>query len=356
MEKYRIAIVGRGLVGQEMIKCLRKSAIFWNNKPKILATSSAFQVLAGEFFEVKETKPEEFEGIDIAFFAGTEGEKGAAVMFAEEAIKRGVTVIDNGSDFRMRPDIPLVIPEINPEDLNWHKGLIANPNCSTIIMLMALWWLHRESPLKRVILSTYQAVSGSGGAAKDELKQQILGTVSLKDNVLELAEKTQIPARVYPQLIAFNLFPEIGKFEEFGFTTEEWKCVRETHKIFHDDSIAISATTVRVPVFNAHSESIYIETERKITANKAREILSRAPGIKVIEPYPTPQMASGRDEVLVGRIREDPFVENGLSLWVVGDNIRKGAALNAVQIGEELVKRGLLKRTQELKMEERFKK
>jgi len=248
-----------------------------------------------------------------------------------------------------------VIPEINPQDLKWHKGLIANPNCTTIIMLMVLWPIHKVSRIKRIIVSTFQAVSGTGSAAKEELRKQVIGAVSLKDGFLNLAEQTPLKPEVYPHPIAFNLFPEIGKFEELGFTTEEWKCVRESQKILHDNFIAITATTVRVPVFNAHSEAIYIETEKKLTVSEVKEILSRAPGIKVVEPYPTPQMASSKDEVLVGRIREDPFVENGLNLWVVGDNINKGAALNAVQIGEELLERDLLKRTRTLELEERFK-
>jgi len=356
MEKYKTAVVGAGLVGEEIIKCLRESRVFKESEIKVLATRERRETLAGEVFEVKKIKPEEFERIDIAFFAGTEGEKGAAMMYAEEAIKMGVTVVDNGADFRLDSNVPLVIPEINPDDLEWHKGLIANPNCTTIIMLMTLWPIYKVSKIKRIILSTYQAVSGTGWLAKEELKKQTIRAVSLKEGCLNLTEEILTKPEVYPHPIAFNLFPEIGKVEELGFTTEEWKTVRETHKILHDDSIAITSTTVRVPVFNAHSESIYIETENKIKAEQVKEILSRALGLKVVEPYPTPQMASGKNEVLVGRIREDPFIENGLSLWVVGDNIRKGAALNALQIGEELVKKGLLQRTRELKLEERFKK
>jgi len=350
MEEYKMVVVGAGLVGRKMVECLRKSSTFKNSQIKILATRAREEIIAKEKFEVRKTEPEEFNNQDLAFFAGTEGEKGAAVTYAEEAIKRGVTVIDNGADFRMDPNVPLVIPEINPQALDRHQGLIANPNCSTTIMLMALWPIYQISPIKRIVISTYQAVSGTGLGGVEELLNQVYDLTDVKDKgeLFEAILSNQVdlpPPKVYPHSISFNLFPEIGRFEELGFSTEEWKTVKETHKILGDNSIAITATTVRVPIFNVHSEAIYIETEKKLTVSEVRNILSRAPGVKVIEPYPTPQMADGKDEVFVGRIREDPFIEKGLSFWVVGDNILKGAALNAVQIGEELIKRDLLKRT-----------
>jgi len=348
MGKYKVGIIGAGLVGEEMVRCLRQSKIFRNSELKILARSSRKQILAGEIFQVKKTKPEEFEGMDIAFFAGTEGEKGASVVFAKEAIKRGVIIIDKGDDFRMNPEVPLVVPEINPQDLEWHKGLIASPNCTTIIMLMALWPIHQVSKIKKTIVFTTQAVSGSGRSGKEELKNQILSAVSVNifsgKTELSLGEQTSIPPLVYPQPIAFNLIPQIGGFDR-DFTSEEWKTIRETHKILHDNTIAITPVVcARAPIFNVHSVAIYIETERKITTEEAKKILSKAPGVRVVDPYPTPQMANGIDEILVGRIREDLFFKKGLLLWVVGDNIRKGAALNALQIAEELVKRKLLKR------------
>lgn len=342
MKSHTIAIVGTGLVGEEIIKCLRKSNVFKNDELIVLARSSRNQVLAGENFKVRKIKPEEFEEIDIAFFAGTEGEKGAAVMFAKTAIEKGATVIDNGADFRMDKKVPLVIPEINPQDLEWHQGLIANPNCSTIIALMSLWPIHQVSPITRIIVSTYQAVSGTGKEAVKELKYQIIKDIS---SILKLTNFRKIKSRprIYAHEIAFNLFPEIGKFEKLGFSTEEWKMVKEVHKILKDDSIAITATCVRVPILNVHSESIYIETKRKITVSEAKKIFSKSPGIKIAEPYSTPKMANGKDDVFIGRIREDPSIENALNIWVAGDNLLKGAALNAVQIGEELVRKDLLR-------------
>jgi len=364
MGKKKIVVVGAGLVGEKMVECLGDSRIFRKSEIKVLARSSRKQILAGKEFEVKEITPEAFEGIDIALFAGTEGEKGAAVTFVEEAIKRGVTVIDNGGDFRLRPDVPLVVPEVNPEDLDWHKGLIANPNCSTILMVVPLKPLYDLSHIKRIIVTTFQAVSGTGKGAVEELVRQVYSItrwVIEEDLIAQFSPAPKEPYKVFPRQIAFNLFPHIGSFEEWGYTSEEWKKVREGRKILGDESIAISATCVRVPILNVHSGSIYLETEKKITALEATEILSRAPGVEVVEiegkePYFTPQDADGKDEVYVGRIREDPFIENGLWLWVVADNLRKGAALNAVQIAEELVQRDLLNRTRSLNPEERFKK
>lgn len=367
----KIVVVGAGLVGEEMVRCVKTSEVFGDSEIKVLARSSREQMLAGETFGVREAKPEEFEEVDIAFFAGTEGEKGAAVMFAEEAIKKGTTVIDNGRDFRLNPNVPLVVPEVNPQDLEWHKGLVANPNCSTIQMVVPLKPLYDISPIKRIIITTLQAVSGTGKGAVKELARQVCSIthrVSEKEMVSQFSLVPKETPKIFPRQVAFNLFPHIGPFGDLGYTAEEWKKVNEAHKILGDDSIAITATCVRVPIFNVHSESIYIETKGKITISEAREVLEKAPGVKLVDDlapteedkdqrsYLTPLDASEKDWVGVSRIREDPFVENGLWLWVVADNLRKGAALNAVQIAEELVKRGLLERTRELKPKERFKK
>jgi len=345
MSGYNVAVIGVGAVGEEMLKVLLQRN-FPARQVKVLARSAREINVAGCTFQVEPTTPDAFEGIDIALFAGTEGEKGASVMFAQEAIRRGAIVIDNGADYRMDPKVPLVVPEVNLQDLEWHQGLIANPNCSTIQMVVALKPLYDRSRIKRVIASTYQAVSGTGRAAIEEMEEQSI-----------LLAHGYKPKRfsAYPLQIAFNALPHIGGFREDGFTSEEWKMRMETRKIMGDPDIQVSATTVRIPVYNAHSESIYIETEEKISAEEACKILSRAPGIKLVDhpnptasdpharSYPVPLEASGRDETFVGRIREDPDVRNGLHLWVVSDNIRKGAALNAVQIAEALIAKGLLK-------------
>lgn len=233
----------------------------------------------------------------------------------------------------MDPEVPLVVPEVNPHDLKWHKGIIANPNCSTIQMVVALKPIHDVAKIKRVVVTTFQSVSGTGKKAMDELLQQTVDLLNFKE----------IKIQVYPHQIAFNVLPHIDKFLENGYTKEEMKMVNETKKIMGDPSIKVTATTVRVPVFRGHSESVNIETERKLTTQEVREILSKAPGIVVIDnpeknEYPLPIYASGRDEVFVGRIREDESIENGINMWVVSDNLRKGAALNAVQIAEELIK------------------
>ena len=267
------------------------------------------------------------------FCAGTKVSR----ELAPEAAKAGCVVIDNSNAFRMDPEVPLVVPEVNPEDMEGHKGIIANPNCSTIQMVVVLKPLHDFKPIKRVVVSTYQAVSGTGLEAMEELTQQC------KD----ILAGNQTRAEVYPYQIAFNILPHIDVFDETGYTLEEWKMVRETKKIMGDESIAVTATTVRVPVYRSHSEAINIETEGKITPAQAREILAQAPGVEVVDApeelqYPLPLLAAGKDEVFVGRIREDFTISNGLNLWVVADNLRKGAALNAVQIAETLVEKGLV--------------
>jgi len=338
MTGYRVAVVGAtGAVGKEMIKTLEQRN-FPVSKIKLLASSrSAGKKLKfkGEEITVEELKPESFEGIDIALFsAGGERSK----IFAPEAVKRGAVVIDNSSAFRMEPDVPLVVPEVNPEDVEWHKGIIANPNCSTIQMVVVLKPLHNVAKIKRVVVATYQAVSGAGAQAIEELKEQTKAV---------LEGKPVPPPKKIPKQIAFNCVPHIDKFFESGYTREELKMVNETKKIMHDDSIKVSPTCVRVPVFIGHSEAVNLEFENSISPEEAREVLSKAPGVKVVDDfenllYPTPIDVAGRDEVLVGRIRKDDTIDNGLNLWIVGDNLRKGAALNAVQIAELLVEKGLV--------------
>jgi len=337
-EKYNVCVVGVGAVGEEMLRVLyqRKFPI---GELKVLARRERDIVIDGRKYSVKEISPQAFESIDIALFAGTEGEKGAAVTYAKEAIARGAIVIDNGADFRMDPNVPLVVPEINPEDIKWHRGLIANPNCSTIQMVVALNPIHKIAKIKRVIVSSYQAASGAGRGPVEELKEQTKAILDGKD----VGTPKNLPKR-----IGFNIFPHIGKFEALDYTSEEWKMAKETHKIMHDDKIAITATAVRVPIVNVHCESIYVQTEPHIAVEEIKRILRKAPGIILIdEPdpnapdsdptrrlYPMPIDADGKDEVFVGRIRQDPFVKNAFNLWVVADNLRKGAATNAVQIAE----------------------
>jgi len=334
MKGYKVAIVGAtGLVGQEFIKILEQRNFPMSSIQLLASDRSAGRKLfvTHREIEVKETTPESFEGIDIALFsAGTETSR----YFSPIAAQSGTVVIDNSAAFRMEPTVPLVVPEVNPEDIKWHKGIIANPNCSTIQVVVALYPLHKVNPIKRIVADTYQAVSGTGSAAVEELTAQA-------KQVLE--GQTTIP-HVYPHQIAFNLLPEIDVFLGSGYTKEEWKLVEETRKIMHANDIAISATCVRVPVFTGHSEAIHVEFSQPMSPDEARFILAEAPGVKLLDDpaislYPQPWSAAGTDEVFVGRIRQDASHPNGLVMWVVADNLRKGAALNTVQIAEEMIKR-----------------
>jgi aspartate-semialdehyde dehydrogenase len=343
---YVVAVVGAGAVGVEMVRVLHERK-FPVKELRILARSDREMEIDGRTYQVRATTPEAFEGVQVALFAGTEGEKGAAVTFGQEAIKRGAVVIDNGSDYRMDPNVPLVVPEVNGEDVLWHNGFIANPNCSTIQMVHALKPLYNLSPIRRIVVSTYQSVSGAGAPAIRELEAQVKAHATGE----ECPPFQNIPAQ-----LAMNVLAGCWKFRDNGYQDEEWKMIIETHKIMHDDQIRISPTTVRVPVTIGHAESVYIETDRKITASEARAALAAFPGLRVVDDlaptekdphartYPTPLQAAGEHDTLVGRIREDPFIENGLLLWVVADNLLKGAALNAVQIAEELAARGCLTR------------
>jgi aspartate-semialdehyde dehydrogenase len=338
MKKYTVAVVGVGAVGTEMLKVLHERD-FPAKRVRVLARTPRTEEIDGRTYEVEATTEKAFEGVDIALFAGTEGDKGASQQFGWPAVEKGAVVIDNGDDFRMDPRVPLVVPEVNAEALRGHKGLVANPNCSTIQMVMALAPLHRVATIRRIVVSTYQAVSGTGKAAVDELLEQV--AVALRGEASH--------PKVYPHEIAFNCIPHIsGLKDEFpGYYGEEIKMVKETRKILGAPDIAVSATCVRVPVFNGHSEAVNVQFERPITADEARRILSQSPGVIVVDNpaeavYPTPRLVNGRDEVFVGRIRQDASAENALDMWVVADNIRKGAALNAVQIAEKMIEMGLL--------------
>ena len=336
--KYSVCVVGVGAVGIEMLRVLRQRRFPIENL-KVFARSARDIDVDGRKVSIEAIAADGFAGIDIALFAGTEGEKGAAVTFAPEAVKRGAVVIDNGADFRMDEEVPLVVPEVNPGDIKKHQGIIANPNCSTIQLVVALAPIYKKAGIKRIIVTTLQAASGAGRGAVEQLKDETSQIVSggFADLNLKQGKKALL------QQLGFNVFPQIGGFAEGDYTSEEWKLVRETHKILHDNKIKISATTIRVPVRTGHSESVYIETGKPLEPQQAREILSKSAGIVVLdEPknnlYPMPKDSEGRDEVFVGRVRGDHFEKKGLWLWVVADNLRKGAATNAIQIAEELIK------------------
>jgi aspartate-semialdehyde dehydrogenase len=337
MKSYNVAILGAtGAVGQTMIKVLEERN-FPINEIRFLASerSAGKEVeYMGVKYKVEAVSEDSFKGIDIALFsAGGERSK----KWAPIAASKGAVVIDNSSAFRMDPDVPLVVPEVNPEDVKWHKGIIANPNCSTIQMVVALYPIHKVKKIKRIIVATYQAVSGAGATAIADLENETKAVM----------EGRYYYPQALPHHIAFNVIPRIDNFEPNGYTKEEMKMINETRKIMHEPDIKVSPTCVRVPVYVGHSEAVTIETQLPITAEEAREILMRAPGVIVEDDpinnvYPVPIEVAGKDDVFVGRIRKDAGFENGLSMWIVGDNLRKGAATNAVQIAELLIKYELI--------------
>ena len=332
-KKFNVAVVGAtGAVGNQMIICLEE-VDFPVNSVKFLASARSVgrQLrFKGDLIAVEELKQDSFKGMDIALFSagGSTSER-----FAPCAAGDGCVVVDNSSAWRMDPDVPLVVPEVNPHAVARYstKGIIANPNCSTIQMVVALNPIRKKYGIKRIVVSTYQAVSGTGKKAIDELFDQTRAMI----NFLECENK------VYPHRIAFNCLPHIDVFLENGYTKEEMKMVKETHKIFEDDTIGVTATTVRVPVFFGHSESVNVETKQPMSVSEVRSLLENAPGIKVVDDpasnlYPLATHAAGQDLTLVGRIRQDESVASGINMWIVADNIRKGAATNAVQIAELL--------------------
>jgi aspartate-semialdehyde dehydrogenase len=331
-EKYNLAVAGAtGAVGRKMLEILEERKFPVNRLTLLASARSAGQSLEfmGEKIAIEELRHDSFEGVDIALFSA-----GASVSleFAPSAVKSNCVVIDNSSAYRMEPDIPLVVPEVNPDAIGKEPGIVANPNCSTIQMVVALKPIHDKFKIKRVVVSTYQSVSGSGQKAIHELKGQIL----------ELLQGNESKPNVYTHQISFNCIPHIDIFLDNGYTKEEMKMVNETRKILNDDSIQICPTTVRVPVFYSHSEALNIETEGPVTASEVKDLLSGQPGVCVVDDpennlYPQAITAENKDEVFVGRIRDDISLERAVNLWVVSDNLRKGAALNAVQIAELLI-------------------
>lgn len=339
MSGRAVAVCGAtGVVGREMIRVL-EDRNFPVRSIKLLASErSRGKILKfrGDNIPVEVLTEDSFRGVEIALFSAGGG---TSKRFAPAAAAAGCVVIDNSSAWRMDPEVPLVVPEVNAHDLKWHKGIIANPNCSTIQMVVVLKPLHDAAKIRRVVVSTYQAVSGAGSAAINELK----------DQTAALIEGREYPPCIFPHQIAFNVIPQIPQKDAFGdngYSTEEMKMVNETKKIMGDPSIMVTATTVRVPVYIGHSESVNVETEKKLSADQARELLSKAPGVIVHDDpaaqlYPVPINAVGRYETFVGRIREDISHPSALDMWIVADNLLKGAASNAVQIAEELLRLGL---------------
>ena len=330
-----VAVVGAtGVVGRTMIAVLRERALPVGELRLLASGRSAGSTVdvGGDAVVVREAVPEAFDGVDIALFsAGTDVSRELAPL----AAGRGATVIDNSNAWRMEPGVPLVVSQVNPEDLAAHEGIVANPNCSTMQLVPVLMALRDTAGIERVVVDTYQAVSGTGAEAIAELESQILAH----------AHGTPKIANVYPHPIGFNALPEIDVFLENGYTREEWKVVTESRKILHLPELRLSCTAVRVPVFMGHSEAVHVETTRPVTPEAAREAFAAVPGVVVLDDpqahvYPLATDAAGRDEIFVGRVRRDPSVERGIAFWVVSDNLRKGAATNAVEIAEILVDRG----------------
>ncbi|MFQ6019986.1 MAG: aspartate-semialdehyde dehydrogenase [Dehalococcoidia bacterium] len=334
---YNVAVVGAtGLVGQEFLKVVVQRS-FPIKGLRLLASprSAGRKLLVGEReMEVEDTTPSSFRGVDIAFFSATTE---VSKQLVPSAAKAGAVAIDDSSVWRQEPQVPLVVPEVNADDLSRHQRIVAIPNCETTPLVLALWPLHRRNAIKRVIVDTYQAVSGTGGQAVEELTQQ----------TRDILEGVRTTAHVYPHQIAFNVLPHVEVFLGSGYTKEEWKVINECRKIMHAPELAISVTCVRVPVFVGHSLSVHVEFSQPMTPEEAQAVLRDAPGVTVqdepsVNLYPTPWVAAGKDNAFVGRIRQDASHPNGIAMWIVGDNLRKGAALNAIQIAEELIARNLV--------------
>ena len=340
MKKYNVAVVGVGAVGAEILKTL-KQRNFPIDKIRVFARSSREITVDGDKYQVEAIENADFSGIDIALFAGTEGAKGASVQYAPKFIEKGAVVIDNGNDFRLKDDVPLVVPEANREKVKDHKGLIANPNCTTIQALTALAGIQKKLGLEKMVLTSFQATSGAGKKAEmslwDEAKELVANNEGKDFDKLDKKIKGE-PAEFSDQ-IAFNVIPQIGGFDENGYTSEEVKVTNETHKIYGDNSIKISTTCVRVPVFTSHSESIYFTPKKKTSLEELEQILKESEGVKYCpDKLPLPLDVEGTDATFVARLRKDLSEDNSYWIWCVADNLRKGAALNAVQIAEEVIK------------------
>ena len=338
MKKYNVAILGAtGAVGQEFLNLIEERNFPFADLKMLASKRSAGKKIQfmGKEYTVEEATVDSFKDVDIALFAGGSASK----EFAPAAVKAGAVVIDNSSTFRMDPEVPLVVPEVNPEAIAQHKGIIANPNCSTIIMVMALKPLYDIAKIKRVVVSTYQAVSGGGKEAMAELEQQVADIVAGKPVTANILPGAALKKHYQ---IAFNLLPQIDVFKENLYTKEEMKMIDETKKIMSDNDMRITATTIRVPVYRSHAESVNVEFADEVSVEAARKALEAFPGVEVVDHpdeqlYPQPLETSGKNDVAVGRLRKDYSIEHGLNMWVCGDQIRKGAALNALQIAEYMI-------------------
>jgi aspartate-semialdehyde dehydrogenase len=343
MEKYNVAILGAtGAVGQEFLDLIEERKFPFAQLKLLASKRSAGQIIhfMGKDYTVEEATKDSFKDIHIALFAGGAASK----EFAPAAVEAGAVVIDNSSTFRMDPQVPLIVPEVNPEMIKTHKGIIANPNCSTIIMVMALKPIYDQVKIKRVVVSTYQAVSGGGKEAMAELENQVKAIASGQEVVANILPGASMPKHYQ---IAFNLIPQIDVFKDNLYTKEEMKMIDETHKIMNDYDMGITATTIRVPVYRSHAESVNIELDGEFSVQETKNALAKFPGVVVEDDpaemiYPMPLNTSGKNDVAVGRIRKDYSIKNGLNLWVVGDQIRKGAALNALQIAEYMIQHKML--------------
>jgi aspartate-semialdehyde dehydrogenase len=332
-----VAVVGAtGLVGQEFLKIAIQRR-FPIKGLRLLAShrSAGRKITVGEWeLEVEEATSKSFSGVDIAFFSATAE---VSKQLVPAAVKSGAIAIDDSSAWRMEPEVPLVVPEVNADDLKWHRGIISIPNCPTTPLCQTLWPVHKINPIARIIVDTYQSVSGTGAAAVQELT----------DQTRQVLDGNATRSHVYPHQIAFNLLPQVDVFLGSGYTKEEWKIINETRKIMHEPELPISATCVRVPVYVGHSEAVHVEFTRPITPEDFYNIVHEAPGITVqdepsVNLYPTPWTVAGKDDTYLGRIRQDASHQNGIAFWLVSDNLRKGAALNAIQIAEELLERELV--------------
>jgi aspartate-semialdehyde dehydrogenase len=336
-KKIDVGVLGAtGAVGQTFLRILEERNFPVGELRLLASPRSAGKTLPfrGESIPVHPVAEDSFENLNFVLSCANDN---VSRELAPVAARAGAVVVDKSNAWRMAPDVPLVVPEVNPEDAHLHDGIIAGPNCSTTQLVVALWPIHRVNPIARIIVDSYQAVSGTGAAAVQELQ----------DQTHQWAEDTEVTRSVYPHQIMMNVLPEIGSFGENGYCSEEMKLVNETRKIMHAPDIALSATTVRVPVEVGHSEAVHIELSRPMSADDVREVLSEAPGVCVVDDpkgsmYPLPLSAAGRDEVFVGRIRSDISHPQGIAMWVVSDNLRKGAALNAIQVAELLIADGLL--------------